>query len=63
LREIAHPVSIIAIAALGAFGLLVYVIGYAIFGAGRVERQLGRDVWRSAIHFTRLRFRHARSDT
>jgi O-antigen/teichoic acid export membrane protein len=63
LREIAHPVSIIAIAALGGLGLLVYVIGYAIFGAGRVERQLGRDVWRSAIHFTRLRFGHARSDT
>jgi O-antigen/teichoic acid export membrane protein len=63
LREITHPVSIIAIAALGGLGLLVYVIGYATFGAGRVERQLGRDVWLSAIRFTRLRFKRVRSDT
>ncbi len=63
LREIAQPVSLIAIAATGGLGLLVYLIGYVILGAGRVERQLGRDAWLGAIHFTRRRFGHIRSDT
>jgi len=62
LREIFQPVSLIAIAALGGLGLLVYVIGYAIMGAGRVERELGRDVWLGARHFTRRRFGRVRSD-
>jgi len=63
LREIAHPVSLIAIASIGSLGLLVYVIGYMVIGAGRVERQLGRDAWLGAIQFTRRHFRGVRSDT
>ena len=62
LREIFQPVSLIAIAAVGSLGLLVYVIGYALVGAGRVERELGRDAWLGAIQFTRRRFGHVRSD-
>ena len=63
LREIAHPASLIAIAATGGLGLLVYVIGYGAIGAGRVERQLGHDAWLGAIQFTRQRFGHVRSDS
>ena len=63
LREIAQPVSLIAIAAIGGLGLLVYVIGYMAIGAGRVERQLWRDTWLGALRFTRQRFGRVRSDT
>ncbi len=62
LREIARPVSLIEIAATGGLSLLVYVIGYAALGAGRVERQLVRDAWLGARHFTRRRFGHVRSE-
>jgi O-antigen/teichoic acid export membrane protein len=63
LREIVQPVSVIAIAAIGGLGLLVYAIGYMTIGAGRVERQLGRDVWLGALRFTRRRLERARSDS
>lgn len=63
LREIAQPVSLFSIAAVGGIGLLVYVIGYMVFGAGRVERELGRDVWHGALRFTRQRLERARSDS
>jgi O-antigen/teichoic acid export membrane protein len=62
LREIVRPVSLIAIAAIGGLSLLVYLIGYAVLGAGRVERQLGRDAWLGALHFTRRRFGRVRPD-
>lgn len=63
LREIVQPVSLFSIAAVGGIGLLVYVIGYMIFSAGRVERDLGRDVWHGALRFTRQRLERARSDS
>ncbi len=63
LREIVQPVSLIAIAAIGGLGLLVYVIGYMAIGAGRVERQLWRDTWLGALRFTQRRFGRVRSDT
>jgi O-antigen/teichoic acid export membrane protein len=62
LREIARPVSLIEIAAIGGLSLLVYVIGYAALGAGRVERQLMRDAWLGARHFTRRRLGRVRSE-
>lgn len=63
LREIARPDSLISIALIGALGLIVYVIGYLSFGAGQVERQLGRDTLLAAIRFTRTHLGRARSDT
>ena len=63
LREIVQPASLIAIALSGGLGLLVYVIGYMAIGAGRVERQLGRDAWLGALRFTRRRFEGIRSDS
>jgi O-antigen/teichoic acid export membrane protein len=62
LREIAQPVSLMAIGAIGSLSLVVYLIGYVAVGAGRVERQLARDVWLSVIHFTRRHFGRVRSD-
>jgi len=63
LREIIHPDSFVAIAAIGGVGLLVYGIGYAMVGAGQAERALGRDTMLAVIRFTRTQLRRARSDT
>ena len=63
LREIVKPDSLVSIAIIGSVGLLVYVIGYMSFGAGRAERQLGRDTLLAAIRFTKAHLGRARSDT
>ncbi len=63
LREIAQPVSIIAIAITGGLGLLVYMFGYMTIAAGRIERQLWRDAWNGALRFTQNRFGRLRSNT
>lgn len=63
LREIVQPASVIAIAAIGGIGLLVYVISYMTISAGQIERQLGRDIWLGALRFTRQRLERARSDS
>ncbi len=63
LRELFKPDSYISIAAIGGAGLLVYLIVYALIGAGQAERQLGRDTVLAAIRFTKTRLGRARSST
>jgi O-antigen/teichoic acid export membrane protein len=63
LRELFQPASYVSIAAIGGAGLLVYLLGYVLIGAGQTERQFGRDTLLAAIRFTRTHLGRARSDT
>ena len=62
LREVTQPDSLIIIAGIGLIGVLVYAGGYALIGAGRAEREMGRDSVRAAIRFTRAHLGRARSE-
>jgi O-antigen/teichoic acid export membrane protein len=54
LRQILQPASLISIASVGGFGLLVYAAIYLGVGASEIERQTIRSIVRQGLQFARV---------